>query len=501
MTGSRITQSPLQGPTVPAPSSISRTPTLRTFGNMGGPSMLAQNESPSLVAPLRPRMLGGIPPAAPDNSSLPSVRPLATFGQDTISAPTEVQAPAMTQGTPAHGTARTVLGKVGSALGTAFLPNLMPEIPGTRQFNEREEAREAGLGHTRAETGLEGAQAGEATARTAAIPIQAQAEQEQAQTAAYKALHPEITEAQLQQHEMDDWISKQKAAGKTDAGPADFLAYKTGLTKTVPEGQQPVRNIPALNKANADAYQALYPGQVPPPELTIPDNATTDDYNRVTKALDRLESVASTQAQRQAVDEARKQNQQMAQESMELRKDTLADTQGQRSMTNKEKVLTYYDPVFSADDRLKLMEGSLPAALKGDQQAMLNIVANHVNMVMGVPRGKVGRVPQTLFQEAEKSAPYLQRIGAKFDKDGLLSGVTLTPQQMKSMVELGKQTLAQEKASADSKLDYLGIPPEDRPQIQSKAAAAAPPAGATHDVLVDGKVVGHVVNGKYVAEK
>jgi hypothetical protein len=134
-------------------------------------------------------------------------------------------------------------------------------------------------------------------------------------------------------------------------------------------------------------------------------------------------------------------------------------------LATREKVLTYYDQAQGADTRLTLMENSLPKALKGDQQAMLNIVSNHINMVMGIPRGKVGRVPLQLFKEAQQSSPLLQRIGAKFDDRGLLSGATLTPDQMRQMVELGKETFAAEKVAADSKADYIGIPPNDRPKL------------------------------------
>lgn len=142
----------------------------------------------------------------------------------------------------------------------------------------------------------------------------------------------------------------------------------------------------------------------------------------------------------------------------------------QREFGNKQKILDNYEQTFNADTRLKLMEGSLDAALKGDQQAMLNIVANHVQMVMGVPRGKVGRVPLQLFNEAQQSSPILKRIKARFDEEGYLSGAVLTPEQMKSMIKLGVETFDAEKIAADSKADYLDIPPDERPKFQHKRA-------------------------------
>jgi hypothetical protein len=44
-----------------------------------------------------------------------------------------------------------------------------------------------------------------------------------------------------------------------------------------------------------------------------------------------------------------------------------------------------------------------------------------------------------VWDEATSSTPWLQKIKAKFDDRGYLSGVTLTPDQMRQMVELADQ--------------------------------------------------------------
>jgi hypothetical protein len=95
-----------------------------------------------------------------------------------------------------------------------------------------------------------------------------------------------------------------------------------------------------------------------------------------------------------------------------------------------------------SQERFNVMQNALPDALAGDQQAMLNLLANHLGMTMGLQKG--ARLNQALIEEAQKSTPWLQGMQAKFDSRGYLSGVTLTPQQMNSMVKL-----AQSRADQD----------------------------------------------------
>jgi hypothetical protein len=144
--------------------------------------------------------------------------------------------------------------------------------------------------------------------------------------------------------------------------------------------------------------------------------------------------------------------------------------QPKADLATREKVLTYYKPAQDADVRLQLMEKNEQDALKGNQQAMVNLLANHIALTMGLPRGKVPRVNYQMFQEAQESAPILQRAEAHFDKDGYLTGVVLTPEQMHFMVNLGHETRDAEWQSADSSADYIGIGKDDRPKsIYSEA--------------------------------
>ena len=83
------------------------------------------------------------------------------------------------------------------------------------------------------------------------------------------------------------------------------------------------------------------------------------------------------------------------------------------------------------------MVDSLPKAKAGDQQAMLNLLTNHIGMTLGLQKG--ARITKDILNEATQSAPWLARIKSKFDNQGYLSGVTLTPEQMDSMMGLAVQ--------------------------------------------------------------
>jgi hypothetical protein len=93
-----------------------------------------------------------------------------------------------------------------------------------------------------------------------------------------------------------------------------------------------------------------------------------------------------------------------------------------------------FNTLNQSQERFNVMQHALGDALQGDQQAMLNLLSNHLGMTMGLQKG--ARMNQALIEEAQKSTPWLQGLQARFDGRGFLTGVTLTPQQMQSMVKL-----------------------------------------------------------------
>jgi hypothetical protein len=100
-----------------------------------------------------------------------------------------------------------------------------------------------------------------------------------------------------------------------------------------------------------------------------------------------------------------------------------------------------------AQNRVHVMDQNLVKAKQGDQQAMLSLLTNHVGMTQGAQKG--ARITQAILNEAQSSAPWLQKVEAKFSPDGYLSGVTLTPEQMDQMVGLAHEKADIAKQSYD----------------------------------------------------
>lgn len=222
--------------------------------------------------------------------------------------------------------------------------------------------------------------------------------------------------------------------------PASVLA-----PKATPEGEKPLPNVDQMNQALTSRYRVLHPRVALPSQYTIPPNATQKDYDRIDKALEAEEKAGGTKAQQD--------------EANQLHRDTLASNQANRDTKNelasKQATLKSYTPALDTAERFNVMTKNYEDAVKNnDQQAMLSLLANHLGMTMGLQKG--ARLTRDIITEAEKSRPWLQGMAAKFDKDGYLSGVTLTPRQMRQMVDLGRSRFSEDVGKARSESEFLG---------------------------------------------
>lgn len=138
-------------------------------------------------------------------------------------------------------------------------------------------------------------------------------------------------------------------------------------------------------------------------------------------------------------------------------------------------VIDAFKTYSGSQERLAVMQDALPKGMAGDQQAQLNLLANHLGMTMGLQKG--ARMNQAMIDEAMKSAPWLQGMQARFGPDGYMVGVTLTPQQMTSMVDLAKvrtgedakaYSRIQQEAKGNFGMNRTGNEP---PTLPSTAAA------------------------------
>lgn len=111
----------------------------------------------------------------------------------------------------------------------------------------------------------------------------------------------------------------------------------------------------------------------------------------------------------------------------------------QKEMTTYEDAITRYN----------VMSEALPKALAGDQQAMINLLYNHIGMTTGLQKG--ARITRDIIEEAQNSAPWmatlLSRIGVGNEftmTPTLMRGVTLPPEEMHNMIGLAEDRVSQE---------------------------------------------------------
>lgn len=160
------------------------------------------------------------------------------------------------------------------------------------------------------------------------------------------------------------------------------------------------------------------------------------------------------------------------------------------------KAQTSYQDSIS---RFNVMSEALPQALAGNQQAMINLLYNHIGMTVGLQKG--ARITQDIINEAQHSAPWMASLLARIGVGNgfemtpeLMRGVTLTPEQMRQMVDLAEGRVEQDyrKFQEEQKFYRGGAPqtPEDvikGGRAKQKglpapppATSSGPPSGATH---------------------
>jgi hypothetical protein len=242
-------------------------------------------------------------------------------------------------------------------------------------------------------------------------------------------------------------IEYEKNSGQ--ARIAQGVPGATLIPKEPQEGERPLgQSVDNLNKTLQDRYQVLNPGKPLPPQYKLPANATQKDYDRIDKALGGVEGAEGTLEQRKQTEALRRQ----ALADSEARRQ---DATGKQDITQRQTIYKTYQPVMDSAERFNVMTKNYEDAIKDhNQQAMLSLLYNHMGMTMGLQKG--ARMTQDLIREAQQSQPWLQGIKAKFDKDGVLTGVTLSPGQMQQMVGLAQDRYKEDVGKARNEAGYLG---------------------------------------------
>lgn len=113
-----------------------------------------------------------------------------------------------------------------------------------------------------------------------------------------------------------------------------------------------------------------------------------------------------------------------------------------------EKQIAAHETTYNgAVDLQKKMQGLLPQALSGNQQAQVAILADHIAMTTHQP-GASMRPTKALFDEAASSQPTLEKYRKYFDPDvpgGFKSGLVLSPQEARQMVDMAQTTVDAER--------------------------------------------------------
>ena len=139
-----------------------------------------------------------------------------------------------------------------------------------------------------------------------------------------------------------------------------------------------------------------------------------------------------------------------------------------------------FDSFQDSQSRMDVMQDAYEKATKkGDQQAMLNLLANHLGMTMGLQKNS--RITRDIIREAQESGYLTERIEAHFDKDGYMTGVVLTPRQMEQMVDLAETRLNEDARKVSDMETYFGVQGGMRatPKIPGGPSSAPGTAGGT----------------------
>lgn len=216
--------------------------------------------------------------------------------------------------------------------------------------------------------------------------------------------------------------------------------------------------VDQINKAMTARYQVLHPGAALPDHYLLPSEATQKDFDRTNKLIEGEERAFGTKENHDQTTELRKQTMALAAANREKKDDTAL----------KQAALKSYTPAMDSSERFNVMTKNYEDAVKNhDQQAMLSLLANHLGMTMGLQKGS--RLTRDIIREAQQSRPWLQGLTAKFDSQGYLDGVTLTPAQMRQMVTLGRERFAEDISKARNEAKYQGVSDDGPDRTPSKA--------------------------------
>jgi hypothetical protein len=485
---------PLSGPVQPAPTLTRGEP------RPAGPSPLGMSATPETQAPslvpfgaprtepatLTPSLLGG--PKAAGPLATPATAPASPLTGQT---PHQAELARLTTGeTGKSGIAQIKnpwlrgLATVGDVIGSGFFPRAAAAIPGTSLHHqglvnmarsavandESQATSEAQREHLGAETNEANARAKELT-----NPPEKTVEHVADAEGNLWALHPGSEPTQImaggkplkaagkietpEQQWIDSYLKDPKNSGKDVRDAIGEYNKQAVEGKTPKEGDEPLgKSVDQINAAMKARFQVLHPGAEMPAHYVLPKESTRGDFARIDKLMEGEEHAFGTKANQEASKAAREQAQALAQANRKEKGDT----------QTRSAAFKAYTPALDSGERFNVMAENYDKAVKNhDQQAMLSLLANHLGMTMGLQKG--ARLNQAIISEAQKSLPWLQGLKAKFGPDGYMTGVTLSPEQMHQMLDLGRSRFSEDLTKGRNEARYLGSTDEGPERTPNRA--------------------------------
>jgi hypothetical protein len=156
-----------------------------------------------------------------------------------------------------------------------------------------------------------------------------------------------------------------------------------------------------------------------------------------------------------------------------------------------------FDTFEDSQSRYDVMMNSYNEATRdpGNQQAMLNLLANHLGMTMGLQKG--ARLNQSIIDEAKRSGYLDERVEAHFGPDGYMTGVVLTPRQMSQMVTLAQGRLQEDSRKVQEMEEYFNVQGATRPTPNLNPTAPKPGANQPPAPKPGFKVQRNTKTGEY----
>lgn len=328
----------------------------------------------------------------------------------------------------------------GNTLGDIVAPNLTSRIPGSNLHREVEEEglqkNLQNLSKDESTESLQGAQAGNQTA-------EAGKSTEETKEMPGKA----ADEHALSGAQTGNLESQARDRDAAAANPSLATAYAHAVNQAIKEGRDPAQD-PIVGHLS-DAIVGLQPKQNAPAE-----------------APKTITAIPAGQTKPHELAWDAKTGKYDLDQGEHYEKPITVNVGQERAAKND--VLKAYQPTLDSAERMNVMTDNAEKALKDhDQQAMLSLLTNHLGMTAGLQKGM--RINQAMINEAAQSQPWLAGIKAKFDKDGYLSGVNLSPGQVHSMVDLARSRYGEDAKKSRATARYLGSQDDGPARMPGKA--------------------------------